>query len=110
MADTQLTEEEVKKVESSLDDDKTLQIALSQFFQASNRLKNSKVSTKGLQRAIVYAFHKGLTTKGEEAKLKSDAERQAAMLLGIMLDARLILLGRAYKNEQELKEGESKDG
>lgn len=93
-----------QKQESDLDDEKTLQIALGQFFQATDRIKKSNVSTKGLLRSIQFAFHKGLTTRAEDVKLKSDGERQVAMLLGIMLDARLILLGRAYKNEQKRKQ------
>lgn len=89
-------------------DEKSLKIALSQFFQGCQGMYKYKASAKGILRAFDFAVNKGLTDRGQKIKLRNDVEKQLSMLFGIILDARLIMLSKAAKDEK-LKEDENQE-
>ena len=108
-----MSSEEVKEVleeqtNSEENDKKSLEIAIAQFFGACDSIGKYDISTKGFKRALLYSLNKGLTTRGDKIKLRNDDEKKVAMIIGIALDSRLIMMAHAIKNNKK-EEGEEQD-
>lgn len=84
--------------EKSKLDEETVKKAVTQFFGALNNLKKLSVSQKGFSRALDYALNLNLTDRTKKISLRTDSEKKAAMLIGIALDARMIMAAWAAKN------------
>ena len=95
--------EEVKE-ESKLDDKKTKDIAIAQFFQSTDLASKSDISLKGFKRAFMYAFHLGISDKTNKIRLRNDEEKKLASIIGIALDSRVLL--HAYKMKEQIKKNE----
>lgn len=68
------------------------------FFQSMRKIRNSKLSRKQFIRSFDYAMNNTLTDR--KVVLQSDTERQIAFLLGLVFDARLIMISKLYEDKQ----------
>ena len=68
------------------------------FFQSMKKIRYSKLSRKKIIRAFDFAMNNTLTDR--KVVLQSDTERQIAFLLGLVFDARLIMISKLYEDKQ----------
>jgi hypothetical protein len=68
------------------------------FFQSMKKIRGSKLSRKQFIRAFDFAMNNTLTDR--KVVLQSDTERQMAFLLGLVFDARLIMISKLYEDKQ----------